>query len=390
MPRPNLGPRLVAPRKPGRTPIYVIRWTEAGRDRERSTGTGDSAAAQAFFEDWLTERGRLRRLGAGSAAQVHVTDLLAFYATQHGPELTSPDTLLTALQPLQAFFARVTIAQMTPAKVKEYWAWRRQHSVRTFPLETGRPPEVVARGVGDGTIIRELRGVLRPAIEYAIRNKKLDAGSYYVPLPPEPPGRDFWITRCQAARLLWESRRDKRSRLHLPLFIQIALYTGQRASAVLDLTWSQIDLVRGRINFNPPGRTQTKKRRPIIPVPRALLATLRRRHAQAERERVQRDREAKSDPMNAKRRFAVGETVIAYRGQRVGSVKKGFATAAERAGIPECTAHTLRHTAGTWMAQAGVKIEEIAGYLGHSSSQTTELYAHHHPDYMENARSAFE
>jgi integrase len=42
------------------------------------------------------------------------------------------------------------------------------------------------------------------------------------------------------------------------------------------------------------------------------------------------------------------------------------------------------------MAQAGVMIEEIAAYLGHSSSRATELYAHHHPDYMENARSAFE
>jgi integrase len=74
---------------------------------------------------------------------------------------------------------------------------------------------------------------------------------------------------------------------------------------------------------------------------------LRRRHAQAERERLQRDVEAKNDPAKPRPKPAVSGTVIAYRGKHVGSVKKGFGTAAERADIPDCTPHTLRHTAGT-------------------------------------------
>jgi integrase len=42
------------------------------------------------------------------------------------------------------------------------------------------------------------------------------------------------------------------------------------------------------------------------------------------------------------------------------------------------------------MAQRGVPLREIAGYLGHSEQRTTELYAHHHPAFMERARAAFE
>ena len=44
------------------------------------------------------------------------------------------------------------------------------------------------------------------------------------------------------------------------------------------------------------------------------------------------------------------------------------------------------------MAQRGVPLREIAGYLGHSEQRTTELYAHHHPDFlMKNAaRKSFE
>ena len=147
----------------------------------------------------------------------------------------------------------------------------------------------------------------------------------------------------------------------------LALYTRQRRGALLDLTWTQVDLTRGRIDFNPAGRAQTNKRRPVIPVPRSLLAALRRAHKGA------------SSPY-----------VIAFHGEAVGDVKKGFNSAAARADIPDCTSHTLRHTAGTWMAQRSVPLREIAGYLGHSETRTTELYAHHHPDFMENARKAFE
>jgi integrase len=147
----------------------------------------------------------------------------------------------------------------------------------------------------------------------------------------------------------------------------IGLYTGQRRGAIRDLRWRQIDLANGIIDFNPPGRVQTAKRRPVIPTPKPLLAALRRAH-----------------------RRASCEFVIAYRGEQVRDVKKGFNSAAARAGIPECTSHTLRHTAGTWMAQRGVPLRQIAGYLGHSEQRTTELYAHHHPAYMAEARAAFE
>jgi len=42
------------------------------------------------------------------------------------------------------------------------------------------------------------------------------------------------------------------------------------------------------------------------------------------------------------------------------------------------------------MAQQGVPLRQIAGYLGHSEQRSTELYAHHHPVYMAEARAAFD
>jgi integrase len=59
-----------------------------------------------------------------------------------------------------------------------------------------------------------------------------------------------------------------------------------------------------------------------------------------------------------------------------------------KAGLVDVTPHTLRHTCGTWMAQEGTDLHKIGGWLGHSSARTTELYAHHHPDFMADAKRA--
>ena len=63
----------------------------------------------------------------------------------------------------------------------------------------------------------------------------------------------------------------------------------------------------------------------------------------------------------------------------MGSGEKGarghgsFGTACQRAGIAGVSPHTLRHTCGTWMAQRGVALHMIGGWLGHTDTRTTEL-----------------
>jgi integrase len=363
MSRQAQGPRLVRRIQAGARPLYYVRWTEGGITRKESTGAENLAGAEAFFEDWLAKRRRASGASTGDPTQTRISQVLDDYEAERGPTVASPASLAYAVEPLVFFFAGKTVADLTPGLVQAYWAWRREHSVRTLPDGTMQARDA---GASDGTIIRELAGTLRPAIQHAVNMKRLAAGTYHVPVPQAPPGRDYWITRQQAARLVRETRRDKRSRLHLPLYTLIALYCGQRRGAILDLQWCQVDLIAGTIDFNPPGRKQTKKRRPVIPVPPSLLAHLRRAHKRA------------SSPH-----------VIAYNGEPVKDIKTGFNSAAERAGIPDCTSHTLRHTAGTWMAQRGVPFWEIAGYLGHSVQRTSELYAHHTPEHLRKALAAF-
>lgn len=223
-----------------------------------------------------------------------------------------------------------------------------------------------ARARKPATVRREL-AVLRAAINHAHREGRLTR-PVHVFLPAKPEGRDRWLTRSEAAALLRTARRDPRCRLYLPLFVLLGLYTGARKQAILGLRWHQVDLERGRIDFNAPGRARTSKGRPIIPIPRRLVRFLR----------LARDR---GNDLGY---------VVNRDGRPLGDVKRAFASAARRAGLANVSPHTLRHTAGTWMAQHGVPLWEIAGYLGHSHERTAALYSHHSPDHLARASAAFD
>jgi integrase len=75
-------------------------------------------------------------------------------------------------------------------------------------------------------------------------------------------------------------------------------------------------------------------------------------------------------------------------GASIGDIKKGFAASCRRAELEDVTPHTLRHTAATWLMQAGVPLWQASGYLAMSEKVLTEVYGHHHPDYMRAAADA--
>ena len=120
-------------------------------------------------------------------------------------------------------------------------------------------------------------------------------------LPAEGRGRHRWLTRSEAAALLWTCWRyrevqtqhrgdlkkqkietDKRPLRHIARFILIGLYTGMRAGAIAsaspyrDEGRSYVDLEHGIFYRLAQGQTGTKKRQPPAPLPDRLLAHMRR------------------------------------------------------------------------------------------------------------------
>ena len=101
-----------------------------------------------------------------------------------------------------------------------------------------------------------------------------------------------WLTRSEAARLIWAAYRHKRdpkeggfglfSRRHIARFILVALYTGSRAQAIAQAALQKepgrayLDLDRGIFYRRPEGQKETSKRRPPVRVPDELLPHLKR------------------------------------------------------------------------------------------------------------------
>jgi len=91
-----------------------------------------------------------------------------------------------------------------------------------------------------------------------------------VKYPPERPPRDRYITRAQAKRLLEAARPV----YHVWLFILLAMTTGRRKGAILDLTWDRVDLERGVLDFSNPELMMTKKRRGASKAAASVIAVL--------------------------------------------------------------------------------------------------------------------
>ena len=134
----------------------------------------------------------------------------------------------------------------------------------------------------------------------------------------------------------------------------------------MSLRWPQVDLEAGLIDFETAGRERTKKRRGKVPIPAKLLPHLRR----------------------ARRRGSELGYVLHINGKRIGNIKKGFASSCRRAGLEGVSAHTLRHTAATWLMQVGVPHWQAAGFLAMSEKTLRDVYGHHHPDYLREAAEA--
>lgn len=263
--------------------------------------------------------------------------MIESYQAERGPQIASGERIGFAAKPLAKHFAAKTVRDLTRTAVKDY---------------------IESRSVKPATVARELT-VLRAALHHAVKMGRLHSAPP-IEVPPPAPPRERWLTRKEATKLLTACHLP-----HLRLFILLALNTGARRGAILDLTWDRVDLKHRRIDFNPAGRIQTAKRRPVVPVSRPLAAALR-----------------------AAKKAAKTEFVVEYQGEGLHGIRRAFRDACRAAGLKDVTPHTLRHTAATWMAQRGVPVQRIAEMLGQSVMRTTERYIKHDPDHLKDAADA--
>lgn len=303
----------------------------SGRDRVRvSTGTADRGLAEARAREIWSNLHR--------PASERVADLWRLYVADREQDGKNTARQRDAWKRLGEFFGERIGYDITKEDCRSYADLR------------GR------QGAASGTIRIELE-FLRACL-----NLKYGRGNTHVWTPAQSRPRDRYLTRDELDRLLAHVGTP-----HVRLFVVLAVTTGARMSAILELTWDQIDFKHRVINFNASGREQTNKRRPEVPINGRAYAAL-----------------------EEAARGALTTHVIEWDGKPVRSIKKAIREASRRSGVA-CSPHVFRHTAGVWMAQADVPMQKIAQFLGHTSTRVTErAYARYSPSFMKDAAAALD
>jgi integrase len=165
---------------------------------------------------------------------------------------------------------------------------------------------------------------------------------------------------------------------------RLLMLTGARRGETQAATWDQFDLTAEAGVWTKPGHATKQKRVHRVPLSPPALAMLTKRRANADTEIKKLENEIAQT--NAADRAALQErkrrveTYVfpARDGSRghIWEIKKAWASLCKTAKIKGARAHDLRHTAASTLASAGISLVMIGKLLGHSSTTTTQRYAH--------------
>lgn len=265
-----------------------------------------------------------------------IADVLSVYGTDVAPHRQSAKHIGYCIGSLLNWWGSKTAADISTKTCRQYAA------TKTGPAASG-----------------DLK-VLKAAVNYW---HKEYGPLNFIPTfwrPADHTPRERWLTRSEAARLLWAARRY----LHMRRMILLGLYTGSRPGVILALQWDQIDFRSGMMSRLRPGQVESKKKRaPKVRLGRRILTHLRRW-----------------------KRLDAGERFVChFEGRAVDDPHASWRKIVKASGLAGVTRHTLRHTRATWLMQRGVPVWEAAGHLGMTVRTLEAVYGHHSPDHQERA-----
>lgn len=313
---------------------YIAVWYESGKRIRRSLGTHDENEAR-------------RRL-----AHLKLTENIVDRQTQK-----------TVEEIFWKYVAAKKLENKPTTRIEFGWKSLKPTFGHLYPQYI--TDEIVAsyrdnRKAARGTIHVELN-YLRTVMNWGF-HKKYISSPVSISLPSRPPPKSDYLTKEQFHTVLKGTTYP-----HLILFMILAVTTGARSNALLDLTWDRVDFNKRIIDLRNPEKHESAKGRAIVPINDTALRYL----------------------LTAKK-GAQTRYVIEFAKLPIKHIRYAMERISERAGL-KVTAHMFRHSAAVWMAEGSVPMSEIAQFLGHSNTQITErIYARYSPNYLRNAAKHLE
>jgi integrase len=212
--------------------------------------------------------------------------------------------------------------------------------------------------------VKHVLTLVKRLLNFALQKGYVDAlpGKLHITMPTVDNKVTENITQDQAKKLL--QALDEEEDQNIASLVRLALYTGMRRSALLNLEWTDLDFERGFIILR--GDKAKKKKTEFIPMNTQAKAVL---------ESILRTTSLYIFPgkHSDKPRQNISDLLKRVR---------------EKAGLPDTfrPLHGLRHSFASWLASSGkVSMYELQKLLTHSSPQMTQRYAHLHDDTLRKA-----
>lgn len=237
--------------------------------------------------------------------------------------------------------------------------------------------------------VRLARCVLRRALADAVRDGLCarNAAALARPVRIDPPRVTVWSVE-EAARFLEVAEEHWLG----PLFCFL-IGTGVRVSEALGLSWEYVDFDGGSITIVqqlqrvgkqwtlvPPKSRQSRRR---LPLSSLVYTALLRQRAQQELWRA--EPQWKGNPWRLVFTTHCGSPLDPR------NVRHHFRRLAERANLPACRVHDLRHLCGTLALLGGADLKTVSALLGHSQiSVTANFYLHVQDSLVRDAVSRVE
>lgn len=239
------------------------------------------------------------------------------------------------------------------------------HSFLNAKLATGLSPRRV----------QYIHAVLRRALVTAERWGLVSRNVAKLVDPPRVPKHEITPLTPEQARKLIEASADHR---HLALYVT-ALGTGLRQGELLGIRWEDVDLETGRLRVrhtlaNVKGELtllepKTDRSRRTVLLADTVVTALRAHRTRQRMERL----------VSGSRWVDSGHVFTTMHGTpyHAATITRAFQAALERAGLPRCRFHDLRHAAATFLLAQGMTLEDVKNLLGHSSiTLTSNTYGH--------------
>jgi len=214
-------------------------------------------------------------------------------------------------------------------------------------------------GLGAWTIqaaVSHLSGLLSAAVEEGVLQGNPATGLRLPTIAPKPP---FWWTRDEAALILLQLGGAD------ALLVDLGMHVGFRPGELFGLKGQFVDMVTWQIHVHGVATrsgwrayAKTRLSHRATPVPVHLREAL------------------------AAHMMGVGPDDLVFPAPEGGPwndrnfAQRLFGPAIRAAGVRRGTPYDMRHTAASWLVQAGVPLTKVQALLGHEKYSTTLRYAH--------------